>query len=110
MAKDDDKDSMLYAADEPTAMWGSDAVAALNLDEPPEAQQAGPATQGQGASPSSVELQLGAADAPHQPVGKPAPGLQPAQGKGSVLPWLITVVGAVLLAVGAFLLVRMLRG
>ena len=105
---DDDRDSQFHAADEPTAMWGSDALAELGLAAPLEGKATGPATAG-GAkgSESSIQVSLGSAEAPHQAVGKPGPELR---GKGSVVPWLLTFVGAVLLAVGAFLLVRMFRG
>lgn len=105
MGNDDDYPA--HAADEPTAMWGADALKELGLDRPPSEPPKGPATEAsEGGSEGSVQLSMGAAEAPHQPVGKPGPGLRGSK----LLPWILTFVGAVLLAVGAYLLVRLLRG
>ncbi|MEM9067392.1 MAG: hypothetical protein AAGE52_02770 [Myxococcota bacterium] len=93
LAVGDNDDRGVHAADEPTAMWDEDSLKDLGLDDvgrvssPPS----GPATSGAG--PAGPSVQVSTAQ------GSPRGGLS----------WVITIVLAVVLGVGVFLLVRLLR-
>ena len=96
---EDPDDSMMHAADEPTAMWDQESLDQLGLEGAPP-----PATRPAAGSASSIEVSLGAAEDPHQPVGKPR-GWQ-----GTGKSWAITLVSALLLAVVTYYVVRALAG
>ena len=107
--KKDDRDTV--AADEPTAMWDSDALANAGID--PNAagvtKNAGPATRREvgGDDQANVRVQPNAG----APASRPAP-VAPAPGPASAggMNWAITIGLAVGLAVGVYFLVRYLKG
>ena len=106
MADDEERDLPQHAADEPTAMWGRDALKELGLDKPPS--EPPPAATKKAEPPGSesrVQVSMGTAEAPHRPAGKPRSSIQ----GGSVLTWVATLVGAIALAAVTYFVVRWMR-
>ncbi len=93
-------DDSRHAADDPTAVWTDESIQEA-LGEVP-VSDSGPATEGAGQSKKvSVDLAM-LSDAPGD--GEPHKGL------GPVATWSITLVIAVVVGVGMFMLIRALRG
>lgn len=105
---DDDDDPSAHAADDPTAMWDEDSLAALGLGRPSTesaATASKPATASKRGANSSVEVTLGTAEDPTQGrVGHQTPA-----SRGGGLSWSVTILLAIVLAVSVYLAIRYLR-
>jgi len=99
--EDDDDDSMAHAADEPTAMWGADELAGLDLHRAPSEPPKGPAQPSSSRGEASVKVTL---DRSVPPARK-----KPTRRRSQAVQWVVTILGAIVLAVVAFFVVRALR-
>lgn len=102
MAGEDDDDSVLHAADEPTAMWGADELAGLDLDRAPSEPPKGPAQPAASRREASVQVALDRSV-------PPARKKKSSRRRREIVQWVVTIAGAIVLAVVAFFVVRALR-
>ncbi len=107
MAGDDDDDEAVaaHAADEPTAMWGADDLAELGLDRAPSEPPKGPASPAR-ASGSEASVRVSLDQIPSSPA---VPKKKPTRRRSQAVQWVVTIAGAIVLAVVAFFVVRALR-